>query len=434
MSSRPLSIALCGIALCAAGAWARAAAEGGAASGPMISGVVETSLDAALGADYPGSGGGFAYGAEQYSNLRLKAALGERGTINAAVNLVAAAGDSVPLSLATGSAAEPFVAGSGYAVAMELERLYYRIEGEAFDVDAGLLRPAFGFGQAWSPMDFLASRNPLNPDARPRGKLALVASIYPNEAWKARAFAVAGEDSLATDGEGTIAGLSAEYHGRKASVQALYALEAEGPGIASSSHRFGLSLKVEAGAGIVLDALYELDGDWLSTGDYYSLEWNALRGLEASLGADYSFADGHLYTLAEYYYHGGSALDPGDGLEKLYGGAAWSDAKPSARLLMLDATLPFGELNRRDYLYAALTWRIDDYSSSTLSCVSSLDDLSCAPSLSFEHEPFQGLSLSLSCNAYLDERTFSPGGDYGELGSAHSGTIASMTAKARLKF
>jgi hypothetical protein len=421
--ARPLALA--------AAAFCAALAAG--AEGPLISGLVETRIGADLEADYPASGGGAAYGAEQYANLRLKADLGERGTVNAALNLVAAAGSYAPRSPLTGALAAPFVAGSGYAAAMELERLYYRVQGESFDVDAGLQRLAFGFGQAWAPTDFLASRNPLFPDARPRGALALAASIYPGETWKARAFAAAGRDPLASDGNGIVAGLSVEGHGRAASVQALYAIEADGPDAGSATHRFGLSLKLEAKAGIVLDALYALDGDWLSTGDYFDRKWSALRGLEASIGADYSLAGGDLYFIAEYYYHGGSALDPGESLDRLYlDGASWSDKPPESRFP--DAALPLGELNRRDYLYAAATWRLDDYTSSTLSCVASLDDASFVPSLSIDHEPFQGVSLGLSCRVPLDARSFSPEGSLGELGPRHAGTYCSLTAKARLKF
>jgi hypothetical protein len=417
----------------AAAAATLAAAPAARAEGPSVSGVVESRIDAAVEADYPLEDGGLSFGAEQYANLRLKAALGERGSVYAAGNLAAAAGSSVPLSPLTGEPADPFVAGPGYAAAIELERLYYRIQGDAFDVDAGLQRLAFGFGLAWGPTDFLSGRNPLAPDARMRGRLAVAASIYPGAQWKARAFAAAGDDPLASGGEGIVAGLTAEFHGAEASAQALYAFEADGPGPGGAKHRLGLSLKVEAGAGIVLDALYELDCDWIATGDYFDRGWNALRGLEASAGADWSFAGGDFYVLAEYFYHGGSALDPGDLLDRLYlDGAAWSDREPGGRTP--NPALPLGELNRRDYLYSALTWRIDDYTSSTLSCAACLDDASFAPSLSLEHEPFQGLSLGLSCRFPLDSRVFSSSAAFGELGPTHSGELLSIAAKARVKF
>jgi hypothetical protein len=408
-------------------------AERGA--GPEISGILEASAAAALAPGYGGTGPSLSEGAEAYSNLRLKARVGERGTVFAALNLAAASGSSLPLDPATGAAAAPFVAGRGYASALELERLYCRVEGEAFDLEAGLLRLAFGFGQAWSPSDFLVSRSPLNPDARPRGSLALAASAYPGGDWKAEAFVVAGGEASAPSGEGTIAGLALEGHGPRGSAQLLYAIEGRAPGPASALHRLGLSLKLEAGAGIVLDALYSLDGDWLRTGRYYDRSWEALDGLEASLGADYSLLKGDLYLMGQYLYRGGSALAPGDGLDKLYSrDASWSDYAPASRAALLDPGLPLGELNRRDYLYAMASYRIDDYDTATLSCAACLDDLSFVPALALEREPFQGLSLRLEGRLPLDASVFSRAGRRGELGPINSGLRCELSARARLKF
>ena len=66
--------------------------------------------------------------------------------------------------------------------------------------------------------------------------------------------------------------------------------------------RPALSVKLEAGAGIVLDALYTLDPSAESR----------LEGLQASLGADYSLFGGDLYVLGQYLYNGPGALAPGD--------------------------------------------------------------------------------------------------------------------------
>jgi hypothetical protein len=438
--ANPIAAAMALAALLASPALAEpAAAEPEAESPLMLAGQMQTSLSASLGEGYAGAGGEASFGAEQYSNLRLDAPLGGRGKVYAAVNLVAAAGSSVPASVATAARNEAdtgaFAVGEGYAAALELERLYYRIEGAALDLEAGLMRLPFGFGQAWSPSDFLASRNPLLPDARPRGRLVAALTSYPAGDWKLKAFALMPRDALEPKGEGAIAGATAERHGRGASAQALYALEADAKGIGYATHRFGLSVKAEAGAGIVLDALYTLDRDWIESGEYYGRDWSFFRGLEASLGADYSLFGGDLYVLAQYLYRGGSALDPGDGLERLYGGDShWSDKAPEARGATMTIVPILGELNRRDYLYAALTWRFDDYDAATLSCVACLDDASFVPSLSMEREQFQGLTLSLDCRVPLDARVFSSGADYGELGPTNSGARAAITAKAKLKF
>ena len=392
------------------------------AVGPDMSGIVETRASGAALTDY-GEGVGAAYGVEQYANLRLKARIGEKGTVYAATNLIAAAGDRVADTAA-------FAVGENYAAALELERLYYRIEGETFDAQAGLMRLAFGFGQAFRPTDFLAPPNPLLPDARPRGVLGATAMAYPRDGWKAGAFSVAPADPAERDGDGLVAGVSADYHADRASLQVLYAAEAASRPV----HRFGLSVKAEAGAAVVLDALYVLDGEAAATGRWYDRDWTAFRGLEASLGADYSVLDGKLYLLAQYLYHGGGALDPGDDLDGLYesGAGAWSDAAPAARKLRQD--IPIAELNRRNYLYATASYRWNDYTSTALSCVASLDDLSFSPLASVEHQPFQGMTLAFSLRVPLDGRALTGSGDYGELGPTHTGALFQAVASAKLKF
>jgi hypothetical protein len=369
-----------------------------------FSGSIQSSLS--LRALEKTDSGTFSVGAEQYANFRLKAASGERGTVYAAANFVAASGNLVPLvpngpeaeaSATDGfSAAAPFVVGADYAAAIELERLYYRVAGDDFDFEAGLLRPAFGYGQAWSPSDFLSTRNPLLPDARPRGVLAATGSVYPGEDVKLKAFAVAGDDPLNTKGDASIFGFAGDWHMKRGSIQGLYALETAASGWDDTVHHFGLSLKIEAGVAFVADALYELDAEVVETGLYHGEKWTGLQGLRASAGIDYSFLDGDLFAVCQYLYSGDGAFALDDGLLK------------------------------HNYLYAALSYRIDDYTNTSLSCVVGLDDASATPSLSIEHEPFQGLTLVLSGRIYL-------GGNDGELGPELTGMHGEAGLKVRLK-
>jgi hypothetical protein len=137
------------------------------------SGSLDSAMSSRLGYPYGGMGGDFSFGSEEYANLRLKARAGEHGTVHAAVNFIAAAGYfAVPSS--------SFAKAQGYATAIELERLYFRAAGSSlpFDIEAGLMRLAFGYGVAFSPTDFLSLRNPLVSEARPRGRLALAATVY----------------------------------------------------------------------------------------------------------------------------------------------------------------------------------------------------------------------------------------------------------------
>lgn len=411
MSPLP-SAALAALVLLAAPLAARADA-------PAFSGILQSAAAASAGA---GGAEPSSLGFEEYCNLRLKASAGERGTVYAAVNLVAASGSYLPPEEAIALTA--FVAGENYAAALELERLYVRITGEALDVEAGLLRAAFGYGQAWRPMDFLAPPNPLLPDARPRGVLGAVVSAYPSRTARVRTFIAAGADPTETDGEGTTLGISADVHGNRVSLQGLYAYRSPDAEYARGLHVAGASVKLEAGAGIVIDALYTLDPSG-------NLGWG---GLKAGLGADYSLFGGDLYILGQYLYNGPGALAPGDDIGDLYDSPtdAWYETAPVDREAAPGVTL--AELNRRNYLYAALQYRFDDYTRASLSCAAGLDDASFLPALSMEYEPFQALTLAWSCRLPLDARTFRSYGDYGEFGPANTGSWASLTFTAKLKF
>lgn len=367
-----------------------AAALPAAAEGPAISGSIETSAAASLGA---GASPAFSLGFEEYANLRLKAKAGERGTVHAALNLVAASGSLAPPEavLAAAPYATPFVSGGGYAAALELERLYCRITGETMDLEAGLLRLAFGYGQAFSPMDFLSARNPLLPEARPRGVLGAAASVYPSEMARIEAFAAAGSDPFETSGEGALAGALGELHGRSTSLEALYAYEAPSTAYGRGVHRAGLSLKLEAGAGVALDALYSHDGG----------ERSGLGGLEGSLGLDYSLGGGDLYLLCQYLYRGRGSV---------------------------------GDLTGGNYLYAVASWRVDDYRSISLASTANLDDLSALSFLSYETEPFQGLAVLLRAALPLDRAALGGGDGEGDLGPDALGYRVSFSARAKLRF
>ncbi len=359
-------------------AFAAAAALNAAPSSLNFTGSAETLLSG--GALDDEAGGGAFFGAEQYANLRLKARFGDRGTFYGALNLIAATGAPV----AAGGDSLLSV-GDNYAAALELERLYYRIESDAADVEAGLMRLPFGYGQAWSPSDFLSPRNPMLPDARTRGVLAAAASAYPDDRLKLKAFAVAPKDAESADGAGAVFGATADFHAERASVQVLYSAEA----LSEPIHRVGLSAKIEAGLGIALDALLTV-----GSADAANLDADAaLDGLQASAGFDYSFFGGNLYVLAEYLWDGGSADNPG----AFEGG---------------------------NYLYGSIVYYFDDYTSATLDCAAALDDGSLAPGLTLGYEPFQGFSLSLSCRTPLGDGEYGPSAENPRL-------TVSATAKAK---
>ncbi|MDR1505705.1 MAG: hypothetical protein LBI67_01245 [Treponema sp.] len=379
------------------------------ADGVDFSGLLDSTVTLGAGA---GMTPDFFYGLEEYANIRMQAKLRDGISFYGALNLIAAAGSPAATAAALGvknAAAYPdfapssFAAGENYTAGLELERLYFRVNGEYLDVDGGLMRIAFGYGRIFGPSDFLNPKNPLAPDARPRAVLGGVLSVYPLDSLKLRLFGAAPKNPLSLEGEGGLLGLSGDQHWDKASVQALYVFESPAKGSLWGIHRLGLSLKVDLELGFTVDLLYA-----------YNREANTgLDGLSFSGGGDYSFGEGRWYVQAEY----------------LYNGAASSTSVQSGN--------PAG-FSGEHLLYTGATWLYTDYTSFTLACLSSLSDCSFAPVLSVEHELSQGFTLSLACRVPLDRDLFSGDGSRGELGplppGSGEGSRFILTAKARLRF
>jgi hypothetical protein len=347
----------------------------------------------------------FLFGWEEYANLRLQKKIGDRADIYGAFNLIAVAGTSAQAASSfSGTALNPFSAsvfstGDNYMAAMELERLYARIKGEYIDVDMGLMRLGFGFGQFFGPSDFLNPRNPLFPDARPRAALGTAISVYPEDTLKFLAFTITPKNPFNADGKGFLMGISGDKHWDRASVQVLYSFEAPQETGEYGIHRTGLSLKADVELGVTADLLY----------GYNHQVRTGIEGLSVSIGFDYSFFDGKFYILTEY----------------LYNGAASSTAKSS-----INQT---GFLNR-NYLCGTFLYHLNDYTQINLTVLLGLDDISFSPSFTLEHDLFQGITLSLTGRVPLDRDTFTGNGRRGELGPQMTGANGLVTARVRLRF
>ncbi|MFP3040205.1 hypothetical protein LQZ19_00120 [Treponema primitia] len=352
------------------------------AGAQTFSGILDSKLTLGAGA---GNASDFLYGFEEYANIRMQAKVKDRGAFYGALNLIAASGASSQGSMD---------AGENYAAYIELERLYFRLNGESVGLDAGLMRLPFGYGQAWGSSDFLNPRSPLSTTARPRAILGAACSLYPADSAKLLVFTASPRNPFEQDGGGLIAGLSAENHWGRASLQALYAYET--PVLSSSGiHRWGLSVKADLIVGLVADALYA---------------WNpnaaaGIDGLSAGAGFDYSFLDGDCYVLTEYLYNG-------------------SDSSTASGIFALQ---------QQNYLYALFRYRFNDYTSASLACAAALDDLSFSPTLSMDYEIFQGMSLSISAQVPLDKAVLADSSP-GELGPERTGTRLLVTALVRLRF
>jgi hypothetical protein len=365
-----------------------------------------------------GNAPAFILGLEEYANIRMQAKIKDRAVFYGAVNFIAAAGDYAAAAARmaelteAGGYAPPgispsaFVGGENYIAGIELERLYFRLNGEYLDFDGGLLRLPFGYGQVWGPSDFLNPKNPLIPDARPRAVLGAGLSWYPVDSLKLLGFAAASRNPFAQSGEGALVGLSMDQHWDKASLQLLYSFQSPKTGSSRGIHRFGMSVKADVIVGLVMDTLYTYNDD--------NDPENRLDGLSFSVGADYSFFGGNLIALAEYLYNGkasSTAFNAGENIS--------------------------GRLNE-NYLYSGLTWRFNDYTNAGAALLFCFDDISFTPVLSFSHELFQGAVLSATAQIPMDRDLLSGDGNRGELGplppGADEGTYFNVTAKVRLRF
>ena len=350
--------------------------------GQELSGVFDSTVNYAAGA---GEAPSHSFGIEEFANLRLRVRAGEKAVFFGAFNLIVISGTYLENAALLGSlnqnaglVSTPFTSGENYAAAMELERLYFRVNGDYIDSEMGLLRMNFGYGQAWGPSDFLNPRNPIFPNARPRGVLGLNAAFYPTDTLRLMGFIAAPKNPFESDGGGFVPGITLDQHWNRASLQALYAFQTPGMDFDLGLHRFGLSLKADLELGFVADALYTLNPD----------NFDGIDGLSLSAGFDYNFFDGDLYLLAEYLFSGYSSISA------LGFGGTW--------------------LNHH-YLYASALYRFNDFCNLCLAAVFCFDDLSFSPFATFNYELFGGLSLSLTARLPLDRKSFG-GSKAGELG------------------
>jgi hypothetical protein len=356
-----------------------------AAQNITVSGILDSSVSLRAGA---GDAPAFSYGVEEFANLRMKANVRDRAAVFGAVNFIAVAGDyaadaalmaDVASANTHGMSPTAFAAGENYIAGFELERLYFRLDGEVMGFDGGLLRLPFGYGQVWGPSDFLNPKNPLKPDARPRAVLGAGLSWYPVDSLKLLGFGAAPRDPFSRSGEGGLFGFSLDQHWNKVSVQPLYSFESPNDGSRYGIHRIGLSVKANVEVALLVDALYTYNHE-AGTG---------IDGLSFSMGADYSFFAGDLLVLVEYLYSGdtsSTALGYG------------------------------GSFSHNNYLYTGAVWRFNDFTNINIALISGFDDISFTPVLTLNHDLFQGATLIVSAQIPLDRDLFSADGRRGELG------------------
>ncbi|MDR0321212.1 MAG: hypothetical protein LBI28_06890 [Treponema sp.] len=370
-----------------------------------VSGLLDSTVYMQAGA---GDSPAFSCGIEEYANLRFQSRIRDRAVVYGAVNLIAVTGNNAvaveqisKVQTHGGISSTSYTDGANYIAAIELERLYFRLNGEYTNFDGGLFRLPFGFGQVYRPSDFLNPANPLKPDARLRAVLGASFAWYPIDELKLLVFYAAPQDPFAQDGNGTRFGVSLDHHWDKASVQALYAYEMPNTETAQGIHRAGLSLKADIEVGLVMDALYT----------YNNATGTELEGLSFSIGADYSFFGGDLIVLAEY----------------LYNGPASSTSRNSG-----------GNFSNENYLYTGLTFRFSDFTNMSVALITGFDDVSFTPMITLNHDLFQGATLTITAMVPLDRDLFYGDGRRGEFGpirpESSIGRYFDFSARLRLRF
>lgn len=366
---------------------------------PDFSGLLSTRLGVAHAT---GTDEDFMYGSEIFANLRMRASVGEYGTIHAAVNLISLTGVYALQALAArelervipGAASPPggFTTGENMATALELERLFVQFRFDAADVDLGLMRLAFGYGQAFRPLDFLNPPNPLLPDSRPRGIPAVNLTVYPGDNSRLAFFSAVPGSSLSIDGSGTRSGIAADWHGTGMSFQGLYTYISPYADHRYGVHSIGASIKLDYTVALVGEALWLLDPQ----------EGPDIEGLRCAAGIDGSAAGGSLYLLGQYLFNGDRS-----------GASAYTG---------------------RHLAFTQALYRFNDYHRAFGSVLYGIEDVSAVASLGYETEPFQALTLATVLRVPMDRKSVGISGQTGELGPGAQGARYLLTLSAVMRF
>lgn len=433
--------------------------------------------------------GEFTWGWNNYLNLRIKANIGEYLNFGVAFNINMLAGNYTDLYNYYGQGAKamligaflgnptkgvppdptllsftnqnffsiPFYYGSTYIGSFNFDRLYFKAGNQYFDIETGLIRIPRGYGYSFSPLDLFNPKNPLNLKARPEGKLALIATFYPLSMWKIEAFTVAPDNPIEQKGWGFKFGTATKFNIDKFDFEFLYGLflpdielvkdpvELGLPEYTNNdfTHIAGFSLKADIEIGLFVEALYRFEHRALWTGYYYGKKFYAWRGLEASIGIDYTInipaTYASIYFLAEYMFNGSGMLDWGEhDLDGIYVEEEdekydrWHYKKPFERTPDM-VNKPMNYL-RHNYLFGLITFKFNSYVSLTNTYIFSIDDQSSLLGGSLDIEPFQAFSITISANFPLGWEVVDPTWNKGEFGPISVGYIQNWKVSAKLKF
>ncbi|HOV13847.1 MAG TPA: hypothetical protein PK771_06150 [Spirochaetota bacterium] len=425
--------------------------------------------------------GYFRWGFQNQANLRLKSNIGEYMTINLAVNIntitgnytdlykylyVAEAFSSFPDIMNISEAklmqntfySIPFYYKNTFVGSFELERLSFKGGNDYFDIEAGLIRLARGFGNVFSPNDFFNPRDAFRL-ARPEGKMAVVATFYPEDFWKIQNFIVAPDNPLESRGWGFKGGVSTDFSIKKFNFQFQYALlmpemdwgkDPKDYGLPETtqndfSHIAGFSMKADIEIGLFLDMIYRFDHRVLYTQKYYGRDFHGYEGLEASIGFDYTipFANSNIYLLCEYMFYGSGMLHfSGDEhISNMYRKNGermsykdWVETPVIDRTSYFDQSKKSLNFLRHNYLFGMIRMKVNDYLNIGNSYMFGADDQSGILSLFFDIEPFQSFSINITAMYPFDWKLANNEWIAGEFGATNLGFYQNYKITMKVKF
>lgn len=415
--------------------------------------------------------GSFSWGVNNLVNLRFRADINEYITFGFAININMFAGNLTetykmfylneaisslvnPISgklLFNSFFSIPFYYKSTYIGSFDLERLYFKAGNKYFDIETGLLRISRGFGYIFSPTDLFNPRNPLNPEARPEGKLSFSATFYPSDMWNIQSFIIAPDNPIEQSGWGFKFGLASKLYLKKVSFDFLYTLflpdvdyekDLEAAGLPESINNdftqiVGFSMKADIEIGLFIDMIYRFDHKAFKTGKYYGKDFKGYEGLEAAIGIDYTLPGGRVYLLMEYMFYGSGMIDWSDRkLDSVYIddtlNGKWYENAPLDRAYNSDMkSLSF---LRHDYLFGMIRVKANDYLSLGNTYLFGIDDQSSILSLFFDVEPFQAFTINMTCMFPFDWNMLNGDWIKGEFGGKHLGFYQSYKLSVKVKF
>ncbi len=429
--------------------------------------------------------GKFKYGWQNQANLRLKAQISEFFSFGFSFNVTTLAGTYTDVyrvyysALSSSVAPEydydpntggvyptgnlvnksfysiPFYYKATYIGAFEIERLYFKVGNQFFDIESGILRLNYGYGVVFSPNDFFNPPNPLNLQGRPEGVLSFVSNFYPADMVKLQLLSVAPEDPIESEGWDFKFGATSTFSVNKLNFQFIYMLflpqieyqkDPVSMGLPSAvnndfTHLFGFSMKADVVVGLTFEAQYRLEQRSIKTGEYYGNSFYGYQGLQAAIGIDYTII-GRVYLLLEYMFYGSGMVGWKQNIDVMYVdrpqydlySGSWYKVDPVERQKMFNPDKKPLYYFRHNYINGMIRVKAHDILHLGGSFLFGADDISAYLSLFVEIAPMQALSINITMASPVDRTTFGIAGEPGEFSSANLGYHQQWTVDVKVKF